>query len=215
LNPEAPGWYPDPDSGRMRRWDGSRWTGESRDLPPWAPTAVDGGPGPSGRRGPAKHWIVLAAVVGFVFLAVSYQAWNSGVDLPPRTVTDEAFITAANEQCRAELTPLKEARPRAGTPEGRDPGPDAAVADRVDDADDRLSDLADDLRGLARQSPDEADVQTWLAEWDHYAEVGHDYADAVRDGDSRQRQLASEGATSGQRADLFARGNGLKDCTFA
>ena len=212
MNPEAPGWYPDPDSGQMRRWDGSRWTGESRDVPPWAPTAVED---TTRRRGPARHWIVLGAVAAFLFLAVSYQAWTSGADLPPRTVTDEAFITAANEQCRSALTPLKEARPRAGTPEGRDPGPDEAVADRVDDAADRLSILVDDLRGLARQSPDESDLSGWFAEWDHYASVGRDYADAVRDGDSRQRQLASDGADSGRRADLFARANGLKDCTFA
>lgn len=212
--PDAPGWYPDAETGRMRRWDGNRWTGESRDMPPWMSAKVGVG-GLGGRRGIARHWIVFGAVVGFVFLAVSFKAMSSSVDLPDRTVDDAEFVSAANTQCRAGLTPLKDARPRAGTPEGRDPGPDEKVADTVDDAADRISTLLASLRDMATRSADEADLQAWLAEWERYADIGHRYADAVRAGEPAQRALATEGEASRRRADLFARANGLKDCTFA
>lgn len=211
--PDAPGWYPDPDSGRMRRWDGSRWTGESRDMPPWMATKT--GMGKPGRRSVPRHWTISGAVIVFLFLAVSFQALNSGVDLPDRTVDDAEFVTAANTQCRAGLQPLKDARPRAGTPEGRDPGPDEKVAATVDEAADRISTLTVDLRDLASRSADEADLQAWFAEWDRYAEIGHRYADAVRAAEPAQRGLATEGEASRRRADLFAQANGLKDCTFA
>lgn len=211
--PDAPGWYPDPDSGRMRRWDGSRWTGDSREMPPWMSTTVGVGR-PPGRRSIPRHWIVFGAVVGFLFLAVSFQAMRSGVDLPARTVRDDGFISAANAECRDSLTPLKEARPRAGTPEGRDPGPDERVADTVDDAADRMAALTIDLRDLADDSPDEAALQGWLGEWDRYVQIGRQYADAVREGDRAQRSLSAEGEAIRRRADLFAQANGLEDCTF-
>jgi Protein of unknown function (DUF2510) len=212
--PDAAGWYPDPDTGRMRRWDGSQWTGESRDMPPWMATKT-GVDRPAGRRNFPRRWIITGAVVGFLFLAVSFQALNSGVDLPDRTVDDAEFITAANAQCRSGLQPLKEARPRPGTPEGRDPGPDEKVAGTVDEAADRISSLSVDLREMASRSIDEADLQAWLTEWERYADIGHRYADAVREGRPEQRGLATEGEASRRRADLFAQANGLKDCTFA
>lgn len=214
TRPDAPGWYPDPAGGRMRRWDGAQWTGESRDMPPWAGSGAGAGRVRALRRTP-KHWVVFGSVAAFLFLAVSYKALNSGVDLPPRTIDDAGFVSAANSTCKAQLQPLREARPKAGTPEGKDPGPDEKVAATVDDTADRLAALADDLRQLARQSPEEGELQAWLDEWDGYAAIGHQYADAVRKKDPGQRDLANDGEASRRRADLFAQANGLEDCTFA
>ncbi|MDQ1446613.1 MAG: hypothetical protein QOI20_3077, partial [Acidimicrobiaceae bacterium] len=202
--PDAPGWYPDTSTGRMRKWDGERWTGESRDMPPWAGTAT--------RKGrPARHWIVFGGLAGLLFLAVSVKALTSGVKLPPRTVHDQSFISAANARCRDILKPLKEDRPRPGTPESKDPGSNEKVAGQVDDVADRLEALADDLRGIPVHSEDQAAVQGWLADWDRYNDLGHQYADLVRGGTQRQQKVAAEGVTTGRRADLFARANGLDD----
>jgi hypothetical protein len=208
--PDAPGWYPDAESGRMRRWDGNRWTGESRDLPPWA------GAGTAARRSRTRrHWIISFAVISFLFVVVSLKAINAGTDLPPRTVFDAAFISEANGKCRETLVPLKDARPVPGSPEGKNPGPHEKVAAQVDDVADRLAALADDLRDVPVRAAEQSEVQGWLASWDTYAAIGHDYADAVREQSGAQTRLARDGASTGRRANLFARANKLDDCTFS
>lgn len=211
--PAAPGWYPDDTGTRMRRWDGTDWTGEVRDLPPWM-TSGDDARSATGRR-LGRHWVILGAVVAAIFVVVTIKAWTASPDLPPRTVHDEEFIAAANATCRESLAPLKEERPQPGTPEGRDPGPHERVAAQVDDTADELVVIAQDLRGIPVDADDEADVEAWLAEWDRYAAIGHRYADAVRDESKEQEELIREGAASSRQADAFARANGLKDCTLA
>ena len=214
TGPGAPGWYPD-DTGRMRRWDGSRWTGEVRELPPWMAGGGPGnGEGPRRRR-LAPHWLVLGAVTALLFVGVSVKAWTSAPNLPDRTVYDNDFIASANAKCRASLTPLKEERPQPGTPEGRDPGPHEKVAARVDETADQLVLIAEDLRRIPVDPGEEGAVQGWLDEWDNYAAIGHQYADAVRDDSKEQERLIRRGAESSQRADAFAQANKLKDCTLA
>lgn len=34
VDPQAPGWYPDPESPSMRFWDGAAWTDQRAPLPP-------------------------------------------------------------------------------------------------------------------------------------------------------------------------------------
>lgn len=206
-DPDAPGWYPDAETGRMRRWDGRRWTGESREIPPWVPA----GQRPRRRR---RHWVISFAVVTFLFSLVSYKAITAGTDLPPRTVFDAAFIAQANSTCRETLEPLKAERPRPGTPEGRDPGTPKQVAAQVERVADRLAALADDLRDVPVASADQADVQTWLAEWDAYVDLGHRYATKLRAGGGDTDDVVRNAAASGRRANQFARANKLDDCTF-
>jgi hypothetical protein len=208
-DPEAPGWYPDPaDRARMRRWDGNRWTGESRELPPWAGTRTV-------RRRIPPHWIVFGGVVLLLFVITSVKAFTSRPNLPKRTVFDTAFISAANSTCRAQLTPLKQERPKPGSKAGKEPGTDEHVASQVDDVADRLHALASDLRGLSAPSSDAAVVRGWLADWDAYTDLGHQYAAAVRRKSPDQPKLVEEAAKTGQRADLFAQANKLSACTFS
>lgn len=212
--PGSPGWYPD-DAGRMRRWDGSRWTGEVRELPPWMAGEGQETMQAARRRRLAPHWIVLGVVTAALFVGISVKAWTAAPNLPDRTVFDADFIAAANAKCRASLTPLKEQRPQPGTPEGRDPGPHEKVAARVDETADQLVVIADDLRRIPVDAVEDGAVQGWLDEWDNYAAIGHQYADAVRDDSKAQEDLIRRGAESSRRADAFAQANKLKDCTLA
>jgi hypothetical protein len=208
--PEAPGWYPDPNhEGRMRRWDGSRWTGESRSLPPWANRPA------GGRRRIPPHWLVFGAVALFMLLLTSYKALTARPNLPKRTVFDTAFIAQANATCKTQLTPLKTARPKPGSKEGKDPGTEEQVASQVDGVAASLHSLAQDLRAIPVASASQAAVSGWLSDWDSYTAIGHNYADAVRRQTSSQQKLVDDGARVGQRADLFAEANKLNDCMFS
>jgi Protein of unknown function (DUF2510) len=208
--PEAPGWYPDPaDNGRMRRWDGSRWTGESRSMPPWA------GPKPGGRKRIATHWLVFGGVALLLFLLTTFKAFTAKPDLPKRTLFDTAFIAQANAACKAQLTPMKAQRPKPGSKQSKDPGTEEQVAAQVEDVANRLHALAQDLRAIPVASAGQAAVQGWLADWDAYTDLGHQYADAVRKKESIQTKLVDDAAKRGQRADLFAQANKLDACTFS
>ena len=211
--PESPGWYPDPaDRTRMRRWDGRRWTGESRALPPWVqkPGAV------SGRRRIGRHWYLFGAVVVFLFGATLTKALVGRPDLPKRTVYDTAFIAAASEECRSgDLAKLKDERPKPGTREGRNPGTEEQVAAQVEDAATRLAAVAARLGNLPVAADDRADVEAWLGDWARYVELGREYADAVRAKRPEQTKIASDGAEAGRRVTVFAQANKLSDCTIA
>jgi hypothetical protein len=201
----------------MRRWDGQRWTGESRSLPPWAGPGGPSGTGTGVATQPPRRrlsWSIFTVLFGVLFVAVSIKAVTSKPALPPRTVFDAQFISNANELCRAELGPLRDARPEPGSPEGKNPGSKEKVAGQVDDVADKLTAIAAGLRGIDVQLADRADVDGWLAEWDRYIDIGHRYADAVQEEAPRQGKLVEDGARSGQRANLFAKANKLDDCTF-
>jgi hypothetical protein len=193
----------------MRRWDGAQWTGESRALPPWAAGRA------GGRRRIPTHWLVFGGVALLLFLLTTYKAFTARPDLPKRTVFDAAFIAQANSVCRSELTPLKSERPKPGSKEGKEPGPESKVAAQVDDVADRLHRLAQDLRAVPVDPGSRGAVLGWLADWDAYTDIGHQYADAVRSKQPIQAKLADRGAKTGQRADLFAQANKLRDCTFS
>ena len=213
--PGAPGWYPDPaDDTRMRRWDGNQWTGDSRERPPWAP------PGAIARevatRKPrGKHWLALLVAAMILFVGVSYKGLTAKPDLPDRSIFDAQFIAAANDTCRDEIVALKSERPRPGSREGRDPGSHDDVARTVEDVAKRLDAIADRLRRLPVLAEDEADVAGWLADWDRYIALGHDYAAAVREDHRRQGDIAEEGVATARRATLFAEANKLDACMFA
>lgn len=217
MKPEAPGWYPDPSNdGRIRRWDGRQWTGESRERPPWAPAGAVGLPAPvATRKRRGKHWLALGIVGIALFFGVSYKGLTAKPDLPDRSVFDETFIAAANDTCRDEIIALRTERPRPGSREGRDPGTHEEVAAKVDGVADRLDAIADRLRKLPVAVDDTADVDGWLADWDAYTALGHEFANAVRENHSRQGKIAEEGVATARRATLFAEANNLDACMFS
>jgi hypothetical protein len=167
------------------------------------------------RRRPARHWLVFGTVALFLFGAATVRAITAKPGLPPRTVFDAEFIGQANQECRGDLAQLKAERPKPGSKEGKDPGPEEKVGAQVDDAADRLHAVAERLRAIPVDGDDQADVDGWLAEWDRYVDLGHHYADAVRAKRPGQTAIAEQGAKSGQRATLFAQANKLDDCTIA
>jgi hypothetical protein len=167
------------------------------------------------RRRPARHWLVFGAVGLFLFGAATVRALTAKPGLPPRTVNDMEFVAQANQECRGDLAKLKAERPKPGSKEGKEPGPEAKVGAQVDDAADRLHAVAQRLRAIPVDGDDQADVDAWLAEWDRYTDLGHQYADAVRAKRPEQTAIAEQGAKAGQRATLFARANKLDDCTIA
>ncbi|CAN5469095.1 hypothetical protein BH10ACT4_BH10ACT4_10730 [soil metagenome] len=59
----APGWYPDPASGRLRYWDGAIWTENFHNPGPAAPAAVS--------NSAATASLVLG-IVGFVLMAIPF-----------------------------------------------------------------------------------------------------------------------------------------------
>jgi hypothetical protein len=154
-------------------------------------------------------------VVGCLMAALALRALRPSVDLPPRTVADAAFVAQANTLCRADLAPLRAARPQEGSPEAKNPGTEAQVADRAEQAASKIDGLLARLRGLPVAGDDRADVDGWLADWGRYAAYGHRYAEAARARQWRTyNSIAAAASRPGQRANLFARANGLDDCTF-
>gem|GEM_PF-3206949 len=210
VGDRAPGWYPDPDDpARMRRWDGAHWTPDHRPLPSWYSSSH-----PQGsvlRRN--RHWVILATVMAFVVLALGFRSIQPKVKLPPRTVTDAAFIASANRSCQARLVPLHNERPRLGTAAAKNPGDETTVAGQVDHIVSELLALQGELKGLPLDAAQQATVSQWMADWDTYIDYGRQYAGFLRAHDIRSySSVAQASTTSGQRANLFAQANGLDDC---
>jgi hypothetical protein len=79
----VPGWYPDPSSSaRLRWWDGSRWTDDTRDLPGHAAP-----PPPSGPSGPGPD-------VGFDYRAAPTA--RTAAAPPPAAGPDRTWISWAS-----------------------------------------------------------------------------------------------------------------------
>src|SRR4051794_20899647 len=210
-----PGWYRDPgDSARLAYWDGRRWTGQQRPHPSWqgGDPADDAAAEREARRrlahGP-RVWVLMGAV----FLVIVGLAW---VTLPkagsagPKVLTDEAFITAANKECRATIPTL---RPLIDTRDTTVDGP--KIAGDVERVATGLGGLAVRLRALPVATADQAYVSGWLDSWDRYATIGHDYANALRNNDlRRQIALSKDGDAVQKVTDRFARANDLGSCMF-
>lgn len=120
-------------------------------------------------------------------------------------IHDQAFVTAAEADCAAELSPIRQQQlePAGG------PAQDAA---RVDSLSTTLSGVADQLRQIPVQPNDQAAVDDWLSAWDTFAAIGHRYAAAERAGDRSAPSVATTASAARAKIDDFASVNHLRDC---
>lgn len=218
----VPGWYPDPDRpDTIRYWDGAAWTDKRRPRPGWTrPGTAMTSPVPPppggylrthepGQR-PRVLWVMLAilAAAAAVIFVLSFRfltPHNPG----PRTITDESFISAANQTCKQMLTPLTKAT-RPGVTDSN-----ATVADKTEAAATGLDHLIAALRRIPVQPADQARVDGWLAAWTTYAKTGHQVAAAIRTGDpSKFEPLEVVGQKERPPVVDFAQANGINSCTF-
>lgn len=218
---KAPGWYTDPrDDALIRYWDGRRWTDRRRPRPAWAgsgegppveaPAPAPGGGAPGRRR--LTFWV---AALGCLAAALVTATWLTlrTEPLPPRTVEDTAFISAAQATCLRTLPALQAARPQVG--ERRDPGTLEEVAASVERTATALEGVAAELRALPVAEGDRAPVMAWLDDWARFTAVGHRYAVALRQGDARRYSAVSvEGDAPLKAVYRFARANNMPACTF-
>lgn len=209
----AAGWYADPDDASLiRYWDGRQWTDRRRPRPSWA-----GAVAPDTRVDRRRHrrMAILTSIVVVVALALaSYISITAGrVKIPARSVGDTAFTSQADAVCRRMLTPLRQTRPQPGKHD--DPGTPSAVADRIDATASTLSDTAGQLRSLPVAAADHPRVEHWLGRWDDYIGAGRRYAAALRTGNEREyTRVAREGAAPEKEVYVFARANGMAQCSF-
>jgi hypothetical protein len=158
---------------------------------------------------------VLCVVVSCLIVALAFRSMTAKVKLPPRTVTDAAFVDAANRACKPRLEPLRAARPQLGTPEAKNPGSEDKVAGQVDHIVSELRALESEVRALPVAPDQRAAVDGWLTDWHQYVAFGQQYADALRAHEVKTyNSIAGASTESGQRANLFAKANGMADCQF-
>jgi hypothetical protein len=129
-----------------------------------------------------------------------------GDSIPPKTISDQAFVKAANKICAARIPPLRAPQRKATSTTDLRPENLERVAAG-------LEDTAAELRGLEVQAEDKAEVDAWLKDWDQFVDVGRRYAAAVKAGDDeRFSRIDDEAITLTKRIGKFARGNGIDDC---
>lgn len=160
-----------------------------------------------------RRWWALAAIALTVGLVVvSVPAWlDTTPDIPPRSVSDEAFVTKADAICARSLPPLRRQRPVAR----EDTGADAAFAASIEKAADGLDRVARDLRSAPVAETDAARVDRWLDDWDAYIAVGRRYADRARAGDDGAAEdTRLEAAPLERRIFVFAKANDMPACTL-
>lgn len=213
---QAPGWYADPEHTELiRYWDGRAWTDKRRGRPTWAapPSGHDDAPTP-GRQRRRRLATVAVVVASLAFVAALVLLVTAPqVKIPPRVVHDTAFTRAANRLCRAEVAPLRAARPQPG--KHHDPESERRTADRVEAAAGQLRQAENHLRGLPLADADQAPVNTWLNAWDRYVDVGLRYATSLRQGDpNAYTRVAREGEDLSRDVYVFARANGMPECQF-
>jgi hypothetical protein len=150
---------------------------------------------------------ILAAAAAVIFL-LSFRLMGTR-NPGPRTITDAAFINAANRVCKQQLTPLIKAdRPQVGDS-------DKSVADRTDVAATGLDHLIGALRQIPVQPADQGHVDAWLTAWTTYANTGHQVAAAIRTSDpAKYEPLLEQGRKQRFPVVDFASANGIRSCTF-
>ena len=223
TRPKVPGWHPDPeDPASLRHWDGKRWGKDRRPRPSWAPLPRQAGLVPTDPRrdpgtptkGSRRRWYALAAGALLLGgLVISVPVWlGSGPSIPPATVSDAGFIERANTVCERALPALRRARPVSR----EDTGTPQQFGARIDKAADDLAAVAADLRTIpVATAAEKAEVDGWLADWDAYIGLGHQYADAVRAEDrEREDQLGEDSRVISTRIFVFAKANEIDDCTL-
>lgn len=201
----AKGWYVDPDDlDSLRYWDGKGWTEQRRTRPSWGGPEGTQPPSPADRARKRRRAFFAVVIVGTILCAV---VWFTIPKRPPRTISDDQFRSAAAGICADTIPELRaERRPERQLS-------DDEVADRIDEVADKLEDVVADLRAVPVAAADEAEVQAWLAAWDGYIDVGHRYAEAIRDGDATAAEdVRREGDDEAAAIGRFASGNRIDAC---
>lgn len=122
---------------------------------------------------------------------------------------DPGFAREAEKICARDLPPL-----RADLSDD-DPREPAEVAPTIEARAESLEALVTRLRDVEVQPGGRDEVETWLADWDRYVDVGRRYAKALREGDpQRYAAVADEGLAPQARISAFARANGFKSCAL-
>jgi hypothetical protein len=206
VRSHPPAWYPDPDHpGRVRRWNGRAWTGEVRPIPDWLRT-LRLSPGPIGRvpHTSRRLWATSAAL--FTLGAVLMMAIGAGTGDADR-IGDRAFARLANQRCARAETEVVD--PNRKPLKGAD---EVARNERLALG---WEQMVADLRQLPVAEADAPKVGSWLAAWDRWISLGHDYSDALR---ARNEDEANAVAVRAQRPKLtinrFAIVNDIGNCVF-
>ena len=205
-----PAWYLDPEvAGQLRRWTGTAWSDDVRPIPGWA----DGlrhaiGPGATVRRSPRatlvrRLWTASSTTLALALvLLLSLLTSLRGPSQAAHHVSDDAFLAAAAETCAEANARVLEPYRQAAS---QDPEGLATAVER----------FVDDLRAIPVGSADRARVAEWIAAWDAWTEAGHDYADALDDGDQgRADRITRESFLARTRISQFAYANGLGACAL-
>jgi hypothetical protein len=215
---KAPGWYRDPeDPALIRYWDGGHWTDDRRPRPPWAAamTAEEELAHRAAMR--RRRWyfrgvgsVVLVALVVLTLLAVRSDA----PPIPPRSVGDTTFTTAAESLCARMMPPILKQPPEPG---GDDKPPaDELLAQRVERTATDLAGVLAGLRALPVAAADQAAVARWFGDWDLFIDIGHRYAAALRRGKpSEFNKVGKTGNAPSRRIYQFAKANGMPSCVFS
>ena len=216
-----PAWYRDPrDPARVRRWDGSAWTGDVRPVPDWLRT-LQLSPGPPSSaplrtRPPSRvppptgssrglWWtsalLLLAGALVMAFLGLAETTED------PDRLRDRSFARAADARCA-----------QTGSSLGPDAGRVLTGADevaRIERITSAWEVTAIDLRALPVLREDAPHVDRWLSTWDRWVTLGYDYAEALRTGDDDEaRGILAEAAAPKAELRRFAVVNGMDDCAF-
>lgn len=202
----APAWYRDPKNrARLRRWNGSAWTSETRPLPGWvAPGAAAASAHAAVRlRHRARTlWAVSAAFAVSGVAVIPLLARPD--DRAPSPLSSSAFVRSANAVCGRARTEGPVAEP------ARASGPDA---DRIADLVVRVNGMVSELRTLEVEPADRPAVERWLDDWGRYLAAGERLALALRQGDEAGAGRADvDSAGPKQALDRFAAANGLTGC---
>lgn len=156
----------------------------------------------------ARRWAIVAGAV--VVIGVAAFLSLPRPDNGPRVLTDKTFVASANDQCKTTLSSLRP--PFVG--EGKKPTVEE-TAQSVDRVADELHGLAAQLQAIPASAADQTHLAGWLADWTRYADIGHQYAAALRAGDQNtELRVSREGDQVQRDADRFARANGLDRCQF-
>lgn len=190
----------------MRRWDGRAWTADVRPLPEWLRT-LRLSPGPTGRSGHSSRRL-WAASAGLLALGGLLMVIMAGADADDQgRIGDEVFLRQANERCaRADEEVVQpNSEPVAADSE----------AHRIEALAGVWQQMVADLRRLEVARPDQAKVDQWLGAWDHWAELGHDYARALAAEDhAAAQEVLDQSRRSKHEINRFAYVNGMNACIF-
>lgn len=156
------------------------------------------------RRGLAVFIAISALGAG----AVVFKYRSSIFPADP-TITDTAWISAADRVCGDRIAKLQEQRDE----ESKADDDEAANAARIGRAADGLTKVVADLRELRPNAANRAEVDAWLDQWDKFIEAGRDYAAALRRGDPDEyREVAKRGQDPAEAIRTFAFRNRIANC---